>query len=403
MVIGIVRGASTKNGGVVTNTNERFVNFLFPSARSRLRERLAEVSTIKSLKGLATAIAVMVVCAVIGGAAISVLVVREFRAIDENWVKYDGTNAAKGFLLSQIRGHFGYGGFIHNFKDYVFKGDPDLEGVVRTDLDQLKASIANYGIVGATEKEVAAVRGLRTVISDYERRFKQVADGVYDGLGPVETDRLVSIDDRRALSALSTLEIVWLEARDAETKALNQHVRVGQALITGEAIFILFLGAFLTAMVWFLRRVIREIETRTIALEAEIAERGAAEHRLYVAKEETEAANWTKANLLANMSHDLRTPLNAIIGFAGAMREGVFGTIEQDKYNEYLSDIEESARRLDGFISDVMELSIIDSGELKLDPQPLDVEQLISSCVAVLRQRAEHAGIAISVSIIGHL
>ena len=67
------------------------------------------------------------------------------------------------------------------------------------------------------------------------------------------------------------------------------------------------------------------------------------------------------------MSHELRTPLNAIIGFSEIMESGMFGALGSDKYVEYCRDIHRSGEYLLDVINDVLDMSKIEAGRLKLD------------------------------------
>ncbi|WP_368855978.1 sensor histidine kinase, partial [Escherichia coli] len=69
----------------------------------------------------------------------------------------------------------------------------------------------------------------------------------------------------------------------------------------------------------------------------------------------------------ANMSHELRTPLNAIIGFSEILKEGHFGPIGVPKYGEYARDIYDSGHFLLSVIDDILDMSKIEAGRLKLD------------------------------------
>jgi two-component system, cell cycle sensor histidine kinase PleC len=93
----------------------------------------------------------------------------------------------------------------------------------------------------------------------------------------------------------------------------------------------------------------------------------------YVAeKVRAETANIAKSEFLANMSHELRTPLNAIIGFSELMQSGMFGALGSERYVEYAKDIHQSGNYLLGFINDILEMSKIEAGQLRLSPEPFN-------------------------------
>lgn len=84
-----------------------------------------------------------------------------------------------------------------------------------------------------------------------------------------------------------------------------------------------------------------------------------------MARQEAEKANQVKSQFLASMSHELRTPLNSIINFTKFVVRGVMGTIN-DKQSETLTNVVNSAEHLLALINDVLDISKIESGSLKL-------------------------------------
>ncbi len=106
-------------------------------------------------------------------------------------------------------------------------------------------------------------------------------------------------------------------------------------------------------------------------------------------KNRAEEANETKSKFLANMSHELRTPLNAIIGFSEVMGSGMFGSLGSDKYSEYCSDILTSGKYLLDVINDILDMSKIEAGRMKLDLEPLNLAQTLSESLRVVSGRAE--------------
>lgn len=115
---------------------------------------------------------------------------------------------------------------------------------------------------------------------------------------------------------------------------------------------------------------------------AELAEKYAEE------KTRAEEANQAKSKFLANMSHELRTPLNAIIGFSEIMQSGMFGPLGADKYREYCHDIHQSGQYLLDVINDVLDMSKIEAGRLRLDFEDIALDQLLDDAMRVVSSRA---------------
>jgi two-component system cell cycle sensor histidine kinase PleC len=112
-------------------------------------------------------------------------------------------------------------------------------------------------------------------------------------------------------------------------------------------------------------------------------------HNYALEKSRAEEANQTKSRFLANMSHELRTPLNAIIGFSEVMSSGMFGSLGSDKYHEYCRDILTSGQYLLDVINDILDMSKIEAGRVKLDLEPLDLANTVSESLRVVSGRAE--------------
>jgi PAS domain S-box-containing protein len=100
--------------------------------------------------------------------------------------------------------------------------------------------------------------------------------------------------------------------------------------------------------------------------------------------ERAELANRTKSDFLANMSHELRTPLNAIIGFSQISMQQLLGEHSIPKYREYAEDIHSASTHLLSLISDILDVSKVEAGELELDPSTVKMDDLIGSCILMV-------------------
>ncbi|MGD1876603.1 MAG: sensor histidine kinase, partial [Kiloniellaceae bacterium] len=108
---------------------------------------------------------------------------------------------------------------------------------------------------------------------------------------------------------------------------------------------------------------VRDLQT-SFNVMAEAMERSKRDE--HEARLRAEEANRSKSAFLANMSHELRTPLNAILGFSEVILAETFGKINSDRYTEYLQDIRVSARHLLALINDLLDISRIEAGAVKL-------------------------------------
>ena len=126
-------------------------------------------------------------------------------------------------------------------------------------------------------------------------------------------------------------------------------------------------------------------------------------HKYQLEKFRAESANSAKSEFLANMSHELRTPLNAINGFSEIMVGEMFGPLGDRRYKEYCADILASGQHLLALINDILDMSKIEAGKMMLHLETVDVAELAEEAVRLMRNRAETAGLMVSVSASPHL
>ncbi|HJQ71176.1 MAG TPA: response regulator [Blastocatellia bacterium] len=157
-------------------------------------------------------------------------------------------------------------------------------------------------------------------------------------------------------------------------------------------------------------RTIVELQQKAKALEAEVAERKQAEERLRALKEEledllvreqmarseAESANRMKDEFLATVSHELRTPLNAIIGWSHMLTKT---SLDEATMARAIETIERNAKSQAQLVEDILDVSRVITGKLRLNIGPVDVAAVINAAIDSVQLAADSKAIHLEVTL----
>ena len=179
--------------------------------------------------------------------------------IEENWEHYQKQVAARQALLMEMKAQFGYGGLIHNFKNYVLRGTAKYADRAEKNHAQLAAAIAAYRDlkgVDATEREaLASVEGVAGQYRDQLQKVKQLVAG---GAAAKAIDGAVKIDDQPALKAFEILLAAYRGHTDETRKLLDRHVET-----IDRTLLLILIAAFVVvvgALWWLSNTILRPLD-----------------------------------------------------------------------------------------------------------------------------------------------
>jgi DNA-binding response OmpR family regulator len=108
------------------------------------------------------------------------------------------------------------------------------------------------------------------------------------------------------------------------------------------------------------------------------------------------SANQAKTEFLTTMSHELRTPLIAILGFSELLLGGKAGELAP-RQREYMGYVSDSGTHLLALINDLLDISKIEAGKVELDLESVDLDDLLTDALAIVRERALAGGVRLEV------
>lgn len=158
----------------------------------------------------------------------------------------------------------------------------------------------------------------------------------------------------------------------------------------------------LAVFLYWNRKLSREVDERIRSEEALRSSEDALreeKQRAEALAREAEAASRAKSEFLANMSHEIRTPMNAVMGYTELLEQHV----QDPRQRSYLESIKSGGRSLLTLINDILDLSRVEAGKMRLEYQPMDLARLLDDVRRIFAVRAEEQGLELQVVMEGRL
>lgn len=200
-----------------------------------------------------------------------------FREITTSWTRYSEDADQKGALISEIRGLLGYGGIIHNFKNYVLRQDDSYLTRLRRQLADFYGVVDGFERMELAEVERNSLREIRRTMETYEAKIPIAITAAAERWPIEKTDKLVKVDDTAAIEALRAIEGYWRQRRQESTREIVGAVHEGDALIAFGYRFLFAFAFVALALYGLFYLLLRELYWTIGRLSRELIERMRAE------------------------------------------------------------------------------------------------------------------------------
>ena len=208
--------------------------------------------------------AVLVVC-VIGVIAASINSVNSLTRLNDAWNQYETGAAIKADQVAKLNASLGYGGMIHQFKNYILRRDEARIAQVVRMINDSNFVISEYKSLDLNAEETKALDIIAQTVNKYESSLEMAVRMVNEGASSDEIDGRVKIDDGPALRALSVLrsEIDMALASSAEFMHETSDEAITLAEVLASVIGILMVSSVICLIWFFQRRLIGPVKRMT--------------------------------------------------------------------------------------------------------------------------------------------
>ncbi|MEX1180552.1 MAG: methyl-accepting chemotaxis protein [Cucumibacter sp.] len=271
------------------------------------------------------------------------------RAVENTWHTYVQSALAKTEALFNIRQAIGFGGLIHNFKNYVLRGDREYFDAAQQNDRDAKAAIADYRAIGISTEESLALDAIEANIDDYASQLPAITEMHAQNLPATMIDDRVSVGDTPAVEATKVLIDGLSAERHDIGKLLNDEVAdasysVFVTLFVIASLIVILIGAFF----WFAQaRLVRPIYS-LMEFVKRIGQGDLTEQIANLARDEVGSLGSSINVMVANLKEITLQTREAVINLNSASAETLASTKQQAaSVEEQFAALQETSATLD--------------------------------------------------------
>jgi methyl-accepting chemotaxis protein len=187
--------------------------------------------------------------------------------VKEGWDNYLEEIAVRQSRIMEIQTGFGYGGIIHNYKNYIISGGEKSIEYYNTFSDTTQLALSSYSSVkNISSREREAIKLISETLYQYDDAFEKYRLGYENGLNIDSISKTILIDDSPALVALHELKTIYEELTEEKNEAIKAKISKSRSILLGSlagAMLIVILINFLIG-----KRIIKSVAFLTSNLKA---------------------------------------------------------------------------------------------------------------------------------------
>lgn len=288
---------------------------------------------------------------------------------------------------------FNVGTALHKLEKDVMAIESKIRSIITTkdsayiegldiNINEVKTSLSQLQKISDDDSSILYIYQLDTLIQHEIHFSRQVLESFRKSHN-VHTSNVAVSNYQKKLTGQIVVLINKIESIRKKNLAITTVVidKSGKKAQRFSILLIVFVLIAAAGLFWYIISII----TKQISLI----------RQLNISEKKVKEAATLKEKFMANMSHEIRTPMNAVLGFANLLKQ----KNRDNELEEYIQSIQRSGQNLLRIINDILDLSKIEAGMMRLESAPFNIRELVLSIEIMFKNEASEKEIKLSTSV----